>query len=81
MKNSAKSSTQFLGNSEPKTNARTQGNAAKHYVFTKFNCDSAIEPEFQDSLKLICDDFQYSHEICPETNKPHFQGQLNLKKK
>lgn len=79
--NSASRATEFLGNNEPKTHARTQGNAAKHYVFTKYNCDSAIEPDFQESLKLICEEFQYSHEICPSTKRPHLQGQLILKKK
>jgi len=79
--NSSKRSTEFLGNNEPKTHARQQASPAKKYVFTKYNCDSSIEPDFQDSLRLICEEFQYSHEICPSTNRPHLQGQLILKKK
>lgn len=77
-KDSASSATRVFGNNDTKTSSRKQGNAAKFYVFTKFNCDSSIETEFQESLKLICQEFQYSHEICPETGKPHLQGQIIL---
>jgi len=62
-----------LGNNEPKHKHRTREMQSKYYVFTKFiNGDEEIE--FQDSLKLICEKFQYSHEICPKTGKLHFQG-------
>lgn len=79
--NSTDSTTIVFGNNDTKTSSRMQGSAVKFYVFTKFNCDSSIEPEFQESLKLICEEFQYSHEICPKTGNPHLQGQIILKKR
>lgn len=69
-----------LGNNEPKHHKRTREMQSKYFIFTKFiNGDSEIE--FQDSLKLICEKFQYSHEICPKTGKLHYQGQLVLNKR
>lgn len=68
-----------LGNNEPKHHPRKQGMQSKFYVFTKFPENDTIEPEFQESLKLICEEFQYSHEYCPTTGKLHFQGQMILR--
>nr|QKE11190.1 Rep protein [Chicken circovirus 3] len=79
--NSTDSTTEFLGNNEPKTHARKQGTAVKNYVFTKFLQNSSEEPEFRKSLELICEEFQYSHEICPTTNRTHLQGQMSLTKR
>lgn len=79
--NSTDSTTEFLGNNEPKTHARKQGSAVKNYVFTKFLQNSTEEPDFRKSLELICEEYQYSHEICPTTNKPHLQGQMSLTKR
>lgn len=68
-----------LGNNEPKQHGRKRDMQSKFYVFTKFPEKDMIETEFQDSLKLICEEFQYSHELCPTTNKLHFQGQMILR--
>lgn len=68
-----------LGNNEPKHPTRKQGMQSKFWVFTKFPENDKIEPEFQESLKLICEEFQYSHEHCPTTGKLHFQGQMILR--
>jgi len=68
-----------LGNNEPKHRPLTRQMQSKFYVFTKFPENDTIEPEFQESLKLICEEFQYSHEYCPTTGKLHFQGQMILR--
>jgi len=68
-----------LGNNEPKHHTHTRQLQSKFYVFTKFPENETIEPEFQESLKLICEEFQYSHEYCPSTGKLHFQGQMILR--
>lgn len=78
---STDSTSEFLGNNEPKTHTRKQGSAVKKYVFTKFLQNSTEEPEFRKSLELICEEFQYSHEICPTTNRLHLQGQMYLSKR
>lgn len=79
--NGASGANEVFGNNDTKTNCATRGTQSKYYVFTKFNCIGAMETEFQDSLKLICQEFQYSHELCPETGNPHLQGQIILKTK
>jgi len=67
-----------LGNNEPKRRPVARENQSKYYVFTKYPQDGDVEIEFQDQLKLICDEFQYSHELCPKTGKLHYQGQMIL---
>jgi len=67
-----------LGNSEPKRTRVARENQSKYYVFTKYPQNGDVEIEFQDQLKLICDEFQYSHEICPTTQRFHYQGQMIL---
>lgn len=75
------------GNNEHFSHSRKREIQRLFFVFTKFpsNGDKETleieETEFQNSLKKICKEFQYSHEICPTTGKLHFQGQMMLTKK
>lgn len=79
--NSSKSSNEFFGNSVQKTSKPRQQSGAKNYVFTKFPENSSIDSDFQASLNLICEKYQYSIETCPNTGRIHFQGQMTLTKK
>lgn len=80
-KNGDSGDSDVLGNNEPKHRRTTRENQSKLYVFTKFPKDGDLETDFQDSLKSICEEFQYSHEICPNTQKLHYQGQMVLRQR
>lgn len=75
------------GNNEHFSKTSKRENQLLFFVFTKFPSVGEgddlefEETEFQNSLKKICKEFQYSHEKCPKTAKLHFQGQMILMKK
>lgn len=63
---SQKCSEGNIGTSEQKSKSRSRA-----YCFTSFNLN---EPLFMDCMKYLC----YSPEICPTTQKPHWQGYFYL---
>jgi len=83
MSNGAKVDSDLDGNTDiqvaSEKDKKKRPNAFVHWCFTHFIIEDRIK--FHNLLKLHCEKFIYQREICPTSEKQHFQGTFALKKK